>query len=422
MSQTARRQHADAPQFSPDRLTAFIETRLRRREEPACIAKAVRGYFGVEIDADQVVPYWKGEITLPTQTEHRPDKESVQFPADEPKEPLFTRMADAETPDPVSAFSIAPESSIATDPAPAPRGASADDASATQTGRRQDAKSRQGGADADDAPATQTGRRQDADSRQGGAGAGDAPATQTGRRQHAESRRRGVDADDAPAMRTGPGQDTDTMQIPPALQIPAHPVDEPRVTREAQEAGFQALAALAKARLGIAPDPAENADGARVDDAATQTGRRQDQKTKSVLTDEMKAFIVRGLARYETPTRVAASVQAAFGITIDRRQVYAYDPAGSRPPAQRWIDLHAATRAKFLDAVAEIGIAQKVVRLRMLDRFANRAEENNYTERAARFLVQAAKECGGFYERFARPNRGTAPVSVFRVAPTGAAG
>ncbi len=64
-------------------------------------------YFGVEIDADQVVPYWKGEITLPTQTEHRPDKESVQFPVDEPKEPVFTRMTDAETPDPISVFSIA---------------------------------------------------------------------------------------------------------------------------------------------------------------------------------------------------------------------------------------------------------------------------------------------------------------------------
>ena len=383
MTKTARRRHADTPQFSHDRLKVFIETRLRRREEPACIANAVRAYFGIEIDADQVVPYWKGEITLPTQTEHRPDKESVQFLADEPKKPLFTRMTDAETSGPISAFFIAPESSIATDPAPAPRSAGAGDASATQTGRRQDAESRRGGAEAGDAPATQTGRRQDAESRQGGAEADDAPATQTGRRQDAES-----------------------------LQIPADPVDEPKVTREAREKAIDALAALARARLGIAPDPVESADGANADDAATQTGRRQAQKTQSVLTDEIKAFIVRGLARYETPTRVAASVQVQFGIAIDRRQIYAYDPAGSRPPAQRWIDLHAATRAKFLDAAAEIGVAQKVVRLRMLDRFANRADENNKIERAAGFLAQAAKECGGFYERYARPNRGAAPVSA----------
>jgi hypothetical protein len=62
--------------------------------------------------------------------------------------------------------------------------------------------------------------------------------------------------------------------------------------------------------------------------------------------------------------------------------------------------------------MAEIGVAQKVVRLRMLDRFANRADEANHTERAAGFLAQAAKECGGFYERYARPNRAAAPASA----------
>jgi hypothetical protein len=155
---------------------------------------------------------------------------------------------------------------------------------------------------------------------------------------------------------------------------------------------LHALAAQVRANLGIAPDPAP----------PTQTGHRQKQKT-TTLTDEMKTFIVKGLARYETPSRVAASVQAQFGIAIDRRQVFAYDPAGSRRPAQRWINLHTATRAKFMRATAEIGIAQKVVRLRMLDRFANRADDTNQMERAAAFLVQAAKECGGFYERFQRP-------------------
>jgi hypothetical protein len=154
--------------------------------------------------------------------------------------------------------------------------------------------------------------------------------------------------------------------------------------------------AFVKARLGIAPDHAPDPE------AATQTGRRQEQKS-TVLTDEIKTFIIKGLARYETPTRVAASVKAEFGIGIDRRQVFAYDSAGSRKPAQRWIDLHAATRAKFTRAVAEVGVAQKVVRLRMLDRFANRADEADQVVRACRILEQAAKECGGFYERFQRP-------------------
>jgi hypothetical protein len=169
----------------------------------------------------------------------------------------------------------------------------------------------------------------------------------------------------------------------------------------ARDNSLQALGDFVKARLGIARDP----------EAATQTGRRQNQKP-TVLTEEVKTFIVKGLARYETPTRVAASVKTNFGIEIDRRQVFAYDPAGSRKPAKRWIDLHAATRAKFTRAVAEIGVAQRVVRLRMLDRFANRAEEANQMERACRVLDQAAKECGGFYERYQRPKAAVAPQNA----------
>jgi hypothetical protein len=309
---TAHRQHEEATSNRTGRLRSFIEARLVSGQTPRQVANAVHAYFDITIDSAHVIPFYRGEITLPTQTEHRPDKESVQFPADEENGSLFTRMADGETPDAAPApFCTAPDSAPIRDGAP----------------------------DAD-APATQTGRRQDTDS----------------------------------------------------LQIPADPVDAPTVTREERAAAIEALGAHVKAKLGIAADPAP----------ATQTGRRQD-KTKSVLTDEIKAFIVRGLARYETPTRVAASVQAQFGIAIDRRQVFAYDPAGSRPPAQRWIDLHVATRAKFTRAASEIGIAQKVVRLRMLDRFANGAEEANYTDRAAKYLEQAAKECGGFYERYARP-------------------
>jgi len=339
-AQTAHRQHAEPTQVSEVRLKAFIETRLARREPPTQIATAVRGCFGIAFDPDHVVPYWRGEIALPTQTGHRQDDDkSVQFPADAVNESLFTRMpngeAPGETPDPMSEpaapFSITP------DPAQAPDGARGEDA----------------------------------------------PATQTGHRQETES-----------------------------LQIPADPADAPSVTREARAEMLVALGAHVKAKLGIAPDPAPVSDGAGAQDPqATQTGRRQNQTT-AVLTDEMKAFIVRGLARYETPTRVAASVQAQFGIEIDRRQVYAYDPAGSRPPAQRWIDLHEATRAKYLRAASEIGVAQKIVRLRMLDRFANRADELNSMERAARFLDQAAKECGGFYERFQRPKVTGAPVAA----------
>jgi hypothetical protein len=302
------------------------------------------------------------EIALPTQTQRRPDADEIALPTQ------AARRQDADgIPLPTQTERRQDADEIAL-PTQTERRQDADEtALPTQTARRQDAD--------EIALLTQTERRQDADEI--------ALPTQTEHRPDQESVQfpadeaqeplftrmadmevsaqtpfsitphpsqvyGGWDADDAAATQTGPGQDPDRMQISPAWQIPADPVDAPSVTRTAPEAAIQALAAPAKARLGMAPDPAEKADGARGEAAATQTGRRPDQRTRSVLTDAVKAFIVCGLAHDETPSRVAASVQARFGIAIDRRQVYAYDPAGSRPPAQRWIKLHAATRAKFL--------------------------------------------------------------------------
>jgi hypothetical protein len=131
----------------------------------------------------------------------------------------------------------------------------------------------------------------------------------------------------------------------------------------------------------------------------TQNEQKDEAEPMATLSDEVKAFIVRSLARYETPLNVADAVMANFGIKVERQQVFAFDPAGSRPPAQRWRDLHAATRQAFLRDVAEIGVAQKAVRLAMLDRMARDAMSTHAYSRAAGFLEQAAKECGGLFDK-----------------------
>ena len=132
--------------------------------------------------------------------------------------------------------------------------------------------------------------------------------------------------------------------------------------------------------------------------ASTLTGRLQDEESMPTLTDEIKEFIVKGLARYESPTQVAEAVKENFDVTVCRQQIYRYDPGCSQPPAQRWRDLHAATRQAYLREVAEIGIAQKAVRLAMLDSMARRTLALSQYERAAGFMEQAARECGGIYE------------------------
>jgi hypothetical protein len=119
----------------------------------------------------------------------------------------------------------------------------------------------------------------------------------------------------------------------------------------------------------------------------------------STLTDEIKTFIVKGLACYDTPSEVAEAVGVRFAVAVTRQQVHRYDPTCTDPPAPRWRALHAATRAAFLAELAEIGIAHRTARLRVLDRLAHEAEARNNLALAARLLEQGAKECGGLFRR-----------------------
>jgi hypothetical protein len=145
----------------------------------------------------------------------------------------------------------------------------------------------------------------------------------------------------------------------------------------------------------------------------TRTGPGPEAESRPRLSDEVKTFIVQRLACYETPSRVAAAVRLNFGIEIDRRRVFDYHPKSA--PAQRWIDLHAATRARLLADVSDIAVAQKVIRLQMLDRFAQQAEDENQHDKAAKYLAQAARECGGFYDKQPLANP-TGPRPTIRAA------
>ena len=148
-----------------------------------------------------------------------------------------------------------------------------------------------------------------------------------------------------------------------------------------------------KARLRQRAPAAEAADT-----LPTSTALLQDEGSMQTLTDEIRTFIVQSLARFDSPSQVAEAVGVEFGVKISRQHVYAYDPKSSQRMAPRWRELHAATRQAYLREVADVGIADKSVRLAMLDRMAHHSLANNYTTRAAALLEQAAKECGGLYE------------------------
>jgi hypothetical protein len=135
-----------------------------------------------------------------------------------------------------------------------------------------------------------------------------------------------------------------------------------------------------------------------VQEPADPTEDIEERKPATILSDEIKAFIVGRLARYETPTQVVEAVKKVFDVEVNRQQVFSYHARGSRKPAEKWCELFEATREAFLTDFSAIGIAQKAVRLRMLERYAQHAEERGHYTRAAGFLEQIAKECGGIYE------------------------
>lgn len=117
------------------------------------------------------------------------------------------------------------------------------------------------------------------------------------------------------------------------------------------------------------------------------------------LTDELRAYVVQELAAYIPPSIVADAIRKEFGIKITPQSIEAYDPtkrAGAKL-AMRWRVLFEATRKAVREDVDAIGIANRNVRLRTLQRMAVKAETSGNMALVANLLEQAAKEVGNTY-------------------------
>jgi hypothetical protein len=117
------------------------------------------------------------------------------------------------------------------------------------------------------------------------------------------------------------------------------------------------------------------------------------------LTIEMQTFVVQALACFDSPSQVSKAVKEEFGVDITPQAIEAYDPTkrAGREVAKRWRDLFEHSRKKFLEDTASIGIANRAVRLRTLDRMARKAENMGALALVAQFNEQAAKEVGDCY-------------------------
>ena len=119
----------------------------------------------------------------------------------------------------------------------------------------------------------------------------------------------------------------------------------------------------------------------------------------AALSDDVKAFVVQALACFDTPSQVAEAVKDEFGLVIPRQQVALYDPtkATGKNLANKWRHLFEATRDEWRKGVTEVPIANRVFRLRALDRMAVKAERMRNLPLAVQIHKQAAQEVGDVY-------------------------
>lgn len=120
---------------------------------------------------------------------------------------------------------------------------------------------------------------------------------------------------------------------------------------------------------------------------------------KERLAPEVQTFIVQALACFDSPKTVADAVKAEFGVVIARQLVETYDPnkKASQRLAAKWVALFDETRKAFLEDTSKIAISHRSVRLRALQRMAEKAETMGNIALAAQLHEQAAKEAGDSY-------------------------
>lgn len=117
------------------------------------------------------------------------------------------------------------------------------------------------------------------------------------------------------------------------------------------------------------------------------------------ISDQVKTFVVQALACFDTPSVVASAATKEFSVALTRQQVEKYDPtkkAGANL-SEKWRLLFEETRKVFLEDTATIAISHRAVRLRALQRMADKAEDRGNMVLASALLKQAAEEVGGSY-------------------------
>lgn len=120
--------------------------------------------------------------------------------------------------------------------------------------------------------------------------------------------------------------------------------------------------------------------------------------SKNTLSEDIKRFIVKSLAIYETPSDVVEAVKAIFNKKVTRQNVHSYDPTklAGEALSEELKTLFQETRNEF-EARKIPPLSKKVVRIKRLSKYVEKLEENDNYVGAAEVLKQIAQEQGNAF-------------------------
>ena len=124
------------------------------------------------------------------------------------------------------------------------------------------------------------------------------------------------------------------------------------------------------------------------------------KRKRKGLTSVSRAFIVRELAFYSTPTEVAEMVLETFHVKMTPQNVQKYDPSkvAGKDCAKCWREMFYDLRAKFLDHLDQhIPEANKAVRVHNLALASRKYKKKEEYTAMADMYERIAKELGNVH-------------------------
>lgn len=220
-------------------------------------------------------------------------------------------------------------------------------------------------------------------------------------------------ADAKASKRQAPVSDAPLQESSEATDYPSSPLGESLVAKEKKESGAASngegpVSASSQLLQGAAlpsslPANTSTADATSTTSASMKMiegGKRADLPLlHGRVPKRIKVECIKKLACFQSPSEVSDWVAKEYGLSLNPRRLTEWNPDNSLctlGPELR--DLFAETRRAYTSDVSSVAIAHQPVRLRMVQKLAEKAATSKDYAAALKAIELAAKEMGGVLE------------------------